>query len=301
MDVRGCLGLDDEVPQRLHAHPRRRSASRATRRRRSCARSSSARRRAPPCSTWSPTACRSTSTSSPSCTARVTRCPSSCSAPARPRARRLVALAEALARRARAPRAGEHDRDGTLPAREHRARCARAGYFAAPIPERARRARRRRPCTTSSSPPAGSPAATRRVAIGVNMHMAALLNIVRRWRMATAAGDARRAAAFGGARWTRRPRRRRHRRRGQRAGPGPHPPGDDRRPRTDARLAHRRPQDLLHDVAGGDHALHVGHLHRRRRRRSATATRMVPARTRRASSSTTTGTRWACAPPAATR
>jgi L-evernosamine nitrososynthase len=35
------------------------------------------------------------------------------------------------------------------------------------------------------------------VAIGVNMHMAVLSNVARRWHAATAAGDVRRAAAFG--------------------------------------------------------------------------------------------------------
>jgi alkylation response protein AidB-like acyl-CoA dehydrogenase len=35
------------------------------------------------------------------------------------------------------------------------------------------------------------------VAIGVNMHMAVLNNVARRWRRATSAGDVRRAAAFG--------------------------------------------------------------------------------------------------------
>ena len=35
------------------------------------------------------------------------------------------------------------------------------------------------------------------LAIGVNMHMAVLGNVVRRWRMAAALGDVRRASAFG--------------------------------------------------------------------------------------------------------
>ena len=35
------------------------------------------------------------------------------------------------------------------------------------------------------------------VAIGVNMHFAVLLNMVRRWLSAVAAGDERRARAFG--------------------------------------------------------------------------------------------------------
>jgi hypothetical protein len=34
------------------------------------------------------------------------------------------------------------------------------------------------------------------VAIGVDMHLTALLNVVRRWRMAVAGGQERRAAAF---------------------------------------------------------------------------------------------------------
>ena len=70
MDVRGCLGISDEVRNGFE-RIRVRSASAATRRPRSCARSSLARRRARRSSTWSPTACRSRSASS-----RTDRCSS---------------------------------------------------------------------------------------------------------------------------------------------------------------------------------------------------------------------------------
>ena len=76
------------------------------------------------------------------------------------------------------------------------------------------------------------------------------------------------------------------------------------RPQTTAdpharRLAHRRPQGVLHDVAGRDGAAHRGDLRRRRRRR-ALRLRPGPRRTRPACGSTATGTRSACAPRAAT-
>ena len=74
------------------------------------------------------------------------------------------------------------------------------------------------------------------VAIGVDMHLTAPLNVVRRWRMTVAGGQERRAAAFAasnrevahdGSCW------RRH----QRARPGPDAPGDDRRAHACARVA----------------------------------------------------------------
>ena len=61
MDVRGCLGLDDDVRNGFTRHPRELQGQGRRARRRSCARSSSAPRPAPPSSTWSTTACRSRS------------------------------------------------------------------------------------------------------------------------------------------------------------------------------------------------------------------------------------------------
>jgi hypothetical protein len=45
------------------------------------------------------------------------------------------------------------------------------------------------------------------VAIGVDMHLTALLNVVRRWRMAVAGGQERRAGAFAAFHVRGRPRR----------------------------------------------------------------------------------------------
>ena len=80
--------------------------------------------------------------------------------------------------------------------------------------------------------------------------------------------------------------------------PGPHAPGHGCHPHR-VGLANRRSQDVLHHVAGGHRSLRGGDLCRRRGHRSATPTRWCPP-TRPASSCTTTGTRSACAPPAAT-
>jgi alkylation response protein AidB-like acyl-CoA dehydrogenase len=107
---------------------------------------------------------------------------------------RLVQIAEALAEDF-ASRAALHDREASFP---HAAIDAlkRAGYFTAPIPVE---------CgglgvmsvhdvVVASSRLARGDAS---IAIGVNMHLVLLLNIVRRWQAAAAAGDRRRATAFG--------------------------------------------------------------------------------------------------------
>ena len=107
---------------------------------------------------------------------------------------RLVALAESLADDF-ATRAAAHDRAGSYPFASIDALRA-ADYFAAPIP------------AVLGGLGVGSlhdllVAASRlargdaSVAIGVNMHMAVLRNLVRRWEVARAAGNERRAAAFG--------------------------------------------------------------------------------------------------------
>jgi alkylation response protein AidB-like acyl-CoA dehydrogenase len=107
---------------------------------------------------------------------------------------RLVRIAEALAADF-ASRAALHDREASFP---HAAIDAlkRVGYFTAPIPVA---------CgglgvasvhdvAVASSRLARGDAS---IAIGVNMHLVLLLNIVRRWQAARAAGDRRRATAFG--------------------------------------------------------------------------------------------------------
>ena len=94
------------------------------------------------------------------------------------------------------------------------------------------------------------------VAIGVNMHLVVVLNMVRRWRIARAAGNERREAAFAASL------RKIAARRAPCSPPRISEPGQDltrpstRAAATDGRLARRRPQDLLHDVPGGDGAAH---------------------------------------------
>jgi alkylation response protein AidB-like acyl-CoA dehydrogenase len=108
--------------------------------------------------------------------------------------RRLVAVAEAVAQDF-ATRAARHDRDGTYPFESFEALRA-ASYFAAPIPESlgGRGVTSMHDLVVASSRLARGDAS---VAIGVNMHLSAVTNVVRRWQMAVAAGNERRAAAFG--------------------------------------------------------------------------------------------------------
>ena len=115
------------------------------------------------------------------------------------------------------------------------------------------------------------------VAIGVNMHLVILLNIVRRWQVAVAAGDERRAAAFAASMAA-------IARDGvvmaaaiSELGQDLTRPADHRDPHAGG-LADRRAQGVLHDVAGRDGALHRGHVRRRRRRR---ALRLRPGPARR--------------------
>jgi alkylation response protein AidB-like acyl-CoA dehydrogenase len=106
---------------------------------------------------------------------------------------RLVALAETLAEDF-ATRAGKHDREGSYPFESFEAlRSAR--YFAAPIPEQhgGLGVASTHDVLVASSRLARGDAS---IAIGVNMHLTAVLNVVRRFEMAVAAGNDRRAAAF---------------------------------------------------------------------------------------------------------
>ncbi|HEY6693967.1 MAG TPA: acyl-CoA dehydrogenase family protein [Solirubrobacteraceae bacterium] len=107
---------------------------------------------------------------------------------------RLVRVAEALAEDF-ASRAAMHDRDASFPHAGIDA-LKSAGYFTAPIPtERGGLGVTSvHDLVVASSRLARGDAS---IAIGVNMHLIVLLNIVRRWQAAVAAGDQRRAAAFG--------------------------------------------------------------------------------------------------------
>jgi alkylation response protein AidB-like acyl-CoA dehydrogenase len=107
---------------------------------------------------------------------------------------RLVQLADTLAGEL-ATRASRHDREASFP-HESVDALKRAGYFTAPIPVElgGLGATSAHDVLVASSRLARGDAS---VAIGVNMHLAVLLNIVRRWELAVAAGDERRAAAFG--------------------------------------------------------------------------------------------------------
>jgi alkylation response protein AidB-like acyl-CoA dehydrogenase len=110
------------------------------------------------------------------------------------RGARLVALAEALAREI-GPRAADHDRDGSFPL-DSLASVKQSGYLAAPIPEQLGGlgvASVHDLLVASSRLARGDAALT----LGVNMHLVFVLNVARRWQIATAAGDDRRARAFG--------------------------------------------------------------------------------------------------------
>ena len=103
--------------------------------------------------------------------------------------RRLVALAEGLAAEI-GPRAAAHDRDASFPFDSFAAVKA-SGFFTAPIPEDLGGlgvASVHDMVVASSRLARGDAALT----IGVNMHFAYLLNVVRRWQIAVTSGDERR-------------------------------------------------------------------------------------------------------------
>src|SRR5215218_2717357 len=110
-----------------------------------------------------------------------------------PAGARLVALAETLAEDF-ATRAAMHDREATYPFASIDA-LRDASYFTAPIPEShgGLGVSSVHDVIVASSRLARADAS---VTIGVNMHLVAVLNIVRRWQMAVSAGNQRRAAAF---------------------------------------------------------------------------------------------------------
>jgi alkylation response protein AidB-like acyl-CoA dehydrogenase len=107
---------------------------------------------------------------------------------------RLLALAEVLADEV-AARAADHDRDGSFPFASADALTA-AGYYAAPIAQElgGMGVESLHDVVVASSRLARGDAS---LAIGVNMHMAALMNMVRMWRTAVDAGDERRAGKLG--------------------------------------------------------------------------------------------------------
>jgi alkylation response protein AidB-like acyl-CoA dehydrogenase len=106
---------------------------------------------------------------------------------------RLVAIAAELSEELSA-RAGEHDRDGTYPFEAIDALKA-AGYFAAPVPVElgGLGVTSAHDLVVASSRLARGDAS---VAIGVNMHLVAVLNMERRREVAVAAGRERRARGF---------------------------------------------------------------------------------------------------------
>jgi alkylation response protein AidB-like acyl-CoA dehydrogenase len=107
---------------------------------------------------------------------------------------RLVLLAETLGEEL-ARRAPVHDREASFPHASVDA-LKRAGYFTAPIPVEhgGLGVTSVHDVVVASSRLARADAS---VAIGVNMHLVVVLNIVRRWLAAITASDERRIAAFG--------------------------------------------------------------------------------------------------------
>ena len=106
---------------------------------------------------------------------------------------RLVAIAEELSPQL-ATRAAEHDRDGSYPFEAIDALKA-AGYFAAPVPVElgGLGVSSAHDLVVASSRLARGDAS---VAIGVNMHLVAVLNMERRRQVAVVAGAERRARGF---------------------------------------------------------------------------------------------------------
>jgi alkylation response protein AidB-like acyl-CoA dehydrogenase len=106
---------------------------------------------------------------------------------------RLVALAETLANEI-GPQAAAHDRDASFPF-ESFAAVKKSGYFVAPIPKElgGLGVTSVHDVVVASSRLARGDAS---LTLGINMHLVYLLNVVRRWQITAATGDARRSAAF---------------------------------------------------------------------------------------------------------
>jgi alkylation response protein AidB-like acyl-CoA dehydrogenase len=111
------------------------------------------------------------------------------------RGERLVALAEALADEI-APLAAAHDQNATFPFDSFQT-IKESGYFAAPIPVElgGLGVTSTHDVVVASSRLARGDAS---LTLGVNMHLVYVLNVVRRWQIARAAGDWRRTDAYGG-------------------------------------------------------------------------------------------------------
>jgi alkylation response protein AidB-like acyl-CoA dehydrogenase len=108
---------------------------------------------------------------------------------------RLVRVAEELAVQF-ATRATEHDREASYPFEAIDA-LKEAGYFRAPVPEQFGGlgvASVHDTFVAASRLARGEPSVT----IGVNMHLAAVINVAQRWRQAVAMKDDGRAERFGG-------------------------------------------------------------------------------------------------------
>ena len=149
---------------------------------------------------------------------------------------------------------------------------------------------------------AASRAATRRVAIGANMHMAvAAATSCAAGEMAAAPATSGARAAFGAtleavARDGRGDRDRDQRARARTSPARPRPP---RAPQTGWRIEGR--EDLLHHVAGRHACCSPPSPSSTTRASERYGYARIPAGDARRRRSTTTGTRWACAPRAATR
>ena len=105
----------------------------------------------------------------------------------------LVHTAERLAA-SFAERADEHDRDGSYPFEAIDA--LRQERYSRLLSRRSSVGSASRRCTTLIVASSRLARGNASVAIGVNMHLTVLLNIVRRYTMAVAAGSDRRASAF---------------------------------------------------------------------------------------------------------
>jgi len=106
---------------------------------------------------------------------------------------RLVDLAETLASEI-GQCAADHDRDASFPFGSFAA-VKQSGYFAAPVPEHlgGLGVTSVHDLLVASSRLARGDAA---LTLGVNMHLVFVVSVLRRWQIATAAGDERRARAF---------------------------------------------------------------------------------------------------------
>ena len=174
---------------------------------------------------------------------------------------RLCALADVLADDL-ATRAAAHDRAATFPHASSDA-LREASYFAAPIPKGSAGSGSAR-CTTWSSLRCAWPPATPRSRSASTCTSSPSATWSASWRSPSIAATSGGAAAVAKGLESLAARRR-DPRRDQRAQTGPAAAVDDR-DECGGRLADRRPQDLLHGRAGCNHALRVGDLHRRDRR-----------------------------------